>query len=121
MHTSVLVSLSFIIPHYFHYNDDNNNRDAVIWLQSWFQRSAITSVHVHVCGFAIPPFIDVLQTTCSSHLSIGKKYKKGVIKAYGIVLAAFARHPNTLGKVGLEEGGEGCTANRNRIGGAKAK
>jgi hypothetical protein len=76
LHTSILVSLSFIIPHH---NDQlvRTTIDAVIWLQSWFRRSAITSVHLHLRGFTIPPFIDILQTTCSGFPSIGNVTKKG--------------------------------------------
>ena len=76
VHTSILVSLSFIIPHY---NDQlvRTIIDAVIWLQSRFRRSVITSVHVYLRGFAIPPFIDVMQTTCSGFLSIGNVTKMG--------------------------------------------
>jgi hypothetical protein len=68
-------------------------------------------------GFAIPPFIDVLQTTCSGFLSIGDVYERGLIEVYGIVLA-FAGHSPTLSErwVWVRKG---CTANR--IGGAKAK
>jgi hypothetical protein len=42
----------------------------------------VPTVGYHKCtcalrGFAIPAFIDVLQTTCSGFLSIGNVTKKG--------------------------------------------